>query len=119
MRKARGGAAAGLHGIGADLLKGALNWVDAGDGMRKRVNILAPPALTEIMDHKIQQAIALGGHTRPHPGRRTHLFCCFVDFEKACDPMCASAGRVSAIVGVPLGARRAAIVRARSETAGR
>lgn len=162
MRKARGGAAAGLDGIGADLLKGAWKWVDAGDGKRNRVNILAP-ALTEIMGHifqhgdypddwnvqplssvskpnggasglancrPIQCQCALakvlhivvqrrldafaesqglraegqagfmaGRRTSDHvfilrhlidrarlrPGRRSHLFCCFVDFEKAYD----------------------------------
>lgn len=162
MRKARSGAAAGLDGVGADLLKGAWKWVEIGEGKRKRTNILAP-ALTEILDHIFQRGdypgdwnvqplssvskpngggsglancrpiqcqcalakvlhivvqrrldafadsqglraegqagFVAGRRTSDHVfilrhlidrarlrrGRRAHLFCCFVDFEKAYD----------------------------------
>ena len=162
MRKARSGAAAGLDGVGADLLKGAWKWVIEDDGKRTRVNILAP-IVTEILDNifrrgdypeewcvqalssvskpngdgsgltncrpiQCQCALAKVLHivvqrrldgfadsqklraegqagfiadrrtsdhvfilrhlidrTRLRRGRRTHLFCCFVDFEKAYD----------------------------------
>jgi hypothetical protein len=48
LRKARGSAAAGLDGVGADLLKGAWKWVPTDDGRRERVNVLAP-AMTSVL----------------------------------------------------------------------
>ena len=39
----RSGAAAGLDGLGADLLKGAWEWHEAGNGKRFRFNVLAEP----------------------------------------------------------------------------
>ena len=43
LRRLRGGAAAGIDGLGADLLKGAWRLVDGADGRQVKENVLAGP----------------------------------------------------------------------------
>ncbi len=64
LKHIRNGAAAGLDGLGADVLKGAWHWVETGGGKRVAENVLLD-SLTALLDRVFREQYPAAWNAQP------------------------------------------------------